>query len=224
VAESSFDAWIKYYRSDENTPNATVSYYAKGSLVALALDLSLRAAGGSLDQVMCKLWEKSGGGPIDEADIAQALQQVGGRTLDKELAAWVHGTEDLPLQPLLDRAGIAWQADSLDLAAELGLRVSEGALTGIHVKSVHRDSAAERAGINAGDELLAIDGWRVRRLEDARGWTRPGQVFALTLVRDQRLRTLQVTPPTVGPGGVQLKLVDKPAPAALALRREWLGT
>jgi len=223
VAESSFDAWIKYYRSDENTPNATISYYAKGSLVALALDLSLRGAGGSLDQVMRQLWGRSGGGAIDEADIAQALQQVAGRALNAELAAWVHGTDDLPLQSLLARAGIAWQAESVDLAAELGLRVSEGALSGIHVKSVHRGSAGERAGIYAGDELLAIDGWRVRRLDDARGWTRPGQAFELTLVRDQRLRTLEVTPPAARPGGVQLKLDDKPAAAALALRREWLG-
>ncbi len=223
VAESSFDAWVKYYRSDENTPNATISYYAKGSLVALALDLSLRAGGGTLDQAMRLLWTASGGGAIDEADIAQALQQVAGRALDAELAGWVHGTDDLPLRSLLARAGIDWQDDSADLAAELGLRVSEGALSGIHVKSVLRGSAAERAGVNAADELLAVDGWRLRRLDDARGWTRPGQAFELTLVRDQRLRTLSVTPSAAPPAGVRLKLDDKPAPAALALRREWLG-
>ncbi len=223
VAEASFDAWVKYYRSDENTPNATISYYAKGSLVALGLDLSLRAGGGTLDQVMRRLWERSGGGAIDEADIAQALQHVAGRALDAELAAWVHGSDDLPLQALLAQAGVAWQADSADLAAELGLRVSEGALSGIHVKSVLRGSAAERAGVNAGDELLAVDGWRLRRLDDARGWLRPGQAFELTLVRDQRLRTLSVTPSSARPAAVKLTLDDKPAPPALALRREWLG-
>ena len=192
VAESSFDAWVKYYRSDENTPNATISYYTKGSLVALALDLSLRADGGTLDQVMRRLWASAGGGAIDEADIARSLQQVAGRSMAAELAAWVHGTGDLPLQPLLARAGIAWHTDPADLAAQLGLRVSEAALSGIHVKSVFRGSAAEAAGVNAGDELLAVDGWRLRRLDDARHWTQPGQPFALTLVRDQRLRTLQV--------------------------------
>jgi predicted metalloprotease with PDZ domain len=224
VAESSFDAWVKYYRSDENTPNATISYYAKGSLVALALDLSLRADGhGSLDQLMRLLWSDSGGGPIDEADIARSLQQLAGRSMQAELRAWVHGTDELPLQALLSRAGVAWQVDSADLAAELGLRVSEGALSGIHVKSVHRGGAAERAGVSAGDELLAIDGWRLRRLEDARGWTRSGHGFELTLVRDQRLRTLVLKLPAAAAGSVQLKLDDAAAPAARALRRDWLG-
>jgi len=225
VAEASFDAWVKYYRADENTPNATVSYYAKGSLVALALDLSLRAGGrGSLDQAMRLLWSRSAGGPIDEADIAGALQQVAGRSLAAELAAWVHGRDELPLPRLLAQAGVQLQPEAADLAAELGLRLSEGALSGIHVKSVLRGSAAERAGLSAGDELLAVDGWRLRRLDDARAWMRAGQPAELTLVRDQRLRSVRLrAPAAAAAGGVQLKLDDKPSPAALALRREWLG-
>jgi predicted metalloprotease with PDZ domain len=224
VAEASFDAWVKYYRSDENTPNATISYYTKGSLVALALDLSLRAAGrGSLDQVMRLLWARSAGGPIDEGGIAQALQQVGGRAMDAELAAWVHGTDELPLQPLLAQAGVRLQPEPGDLAAELGLRVSEGALSGIHVRTVHRGSAAERAGVCAGDELLAVDGWRLRRLDDARGWLAAGQGFQLTLVRDQRLLALKVERDAPGAGALQLKLADKPSAAAQALRRGWIG-
>ena len=83
VAQASFDAWVKYYRGDENTPNSTISYYAKGSLVALALDLALREAGddgrASLDTVMRSLWQRRDGGPIDEADILQAVREaVGG--------------------------------------------------------------------------------------------------------------------------------------------------
>ena len=124
---------------------------------------------------------------------------------------------------MLERAGVAWLAESGDLAAELGLRVSEGALSGIHVKSVFRGSAAERAGVSAGDELLAVDGWRLRRVEDARGWLRADQGFELTLVRDQRLLALAVPPAAPQAVSVQLKLADAAAPAALALRREWLG-
>ena len=110
VAQASFDAWVKYYRSDENTPNATVSYYTKGSLVALALDLTLRREGrGTLDAVMRQLWRASRGGAIDEADIAAALREVGGRSHLRELAAWVHGTGELPLAALLDAAGVQQQ-------------------------------------------------------------------------------------------------------------------
>ena len=88
----SFDAWTKYYRSDENTPNATVSYYAKGSLVALALDLTLRKEGqATLDDVMRLLWQRSRGGPIGEGDIAGALQACRRalvRQGDRGLGAW----------------------------------------------------------------------------------------------------------------------------------------
>lgn len=90
VAQASFDAWVKYYRPDENTANATVSYYTKGSLVALAFDLTLRQSGGSLDGVMRRLWALKRG--ITEADIRQALAQEAGRSLDTEFDAWVHGT------------------------------------------------------------------------------------------------------------------------------------
>jgi predicted metalloprotease with PDZ domain len=89
VAAASFDAWVKYYRPDENTPNATVSYYLKGALVALCFDLTLRQQGRSLDVVLRGLWKHSGGGPITEADIAEVLAQVAGRRLDAELQAWV---------------------------------------------------------------------------------------------------------------------------------------
>ncbi|MBC8058338.1 MAG: M61 family metallopeptidase, partial [Rhizobiales bacterium] len=165
VAQSSFDTWVKYYRADENTPNSTISYYTKGALVALALDLTLRAEGnGTLDDVLRALWAASGGGPIDEAQIGAALAQVGGRSYANELAAWVHGTDDLPLPGLLDSAGVDWHDDAATLAQRLGVRVGESALTGVKVSQVLRGGAAERAGLSAGDELLAIAGWRVRRL------------------------------------------------------------
>jgi predicted metalloprotease with PDZ domain len=224
VADASFDAWVKYYRADENTPNATISYYTKGSLVALALDLTLRDAGnGTLDDVMRLLWTRSRGGPIEEADIAQALHDVAGRSMRAELAAWVHGTAELPLQPLLAQAGVQWLSDSADLATELGLRVSEGALSGVHVKSVLNGSAAEAAGVSAGDELLAMDGWRIRRLDDARAWLARLQAFDLLLVRDQRVLSLRVAPQAAAASTLSLRLMHKPAPAAQALRRGWLG-
>jgi predicted metalloprotease with PDZ domain len=224
VAQSSFDAWVKYYRSDENTPNATISYYTKGSLVALALDLTLRSERGSLDEVMRALWARSGGGPIAESDIREALHEVGGRSFDEELQAFVHGTDDLPLQGLLERAGVAWQAQAPTLSQRLGLRVSESPLTGVKATHVLRGGAAERAGVSAGDELLAVDGWRIRRLDDALRLMKPGDTGALLLSRDQRVTTLPLVLPREDEaiGTVNLAVDAKAPRPAAALRKAWL--
>ena len=224
VAEASFDAWVKYYRSDENTPNATISYYAKGSLVALALDLTLRSEGrGSLDDVMRRLWATSNGGPIGEADIAAALQAVGGRSYSAELAAWVHGTEELPLAALLATAGVVHEAQAATLAQRLGVRVSESALTGIKVTHVLRGGAGERAGISVGDEIVAVDGWRVRRLDDSLRCLAAKGPTPLLVARDQRVVTLALDAALArGEGAVQLRVDDGVAPTARLLREAWL--
>jgi predicted metalloprotease with PDZ domain len=228
LAEASFDAWVKFYRSDENTPNATVSYYAKGSLVALALDLTLRRDGrGTLDDVLRRLWAGSGGGPISEADIGNALRDVGGRSFDAELTAWVHGTGELPLAELLAEFGVRWVSQPANLAQRLGLRVSESALTGVKASHVLRGGAAERAGLAPGDELLAFNGWRVRRLDEALHLLVPGAATDVLVARDQRVLTLALTLPAeaeaAGAGAVSLQLIaDAPAPA-LARRKAWLA-
>lgn len=224
VAEASFDAWTKYYRPDEHTPNATVSYYAKGALVAMALDLTLRREGrGTLDAVMRRLWQASGGGPIDEADIAQALQRVGGRAYAQELAAWVHGTQDLPLAALLEAAGVEQRAEKVGYTTSLGLRLADGG-SAVLVKQVLAGSAAQRAGIAPGDELIAVDDWRIRRLDEAQQWLEPGRAFELLLVRDQRLQRVTVQPGAgAAPAQVVLAPTAKPDTRARALRRAWIG-
>lgn len=225
VAQASFDAWTRYYRPDENTANGTVSYYAKGALVALCLDLTLRVEGrGTLDAVLRRLWRSRRGGALAEADIAAALAAVAGRSLQPELEAWVHGTGELPVAALLARVGVSSTVQAPDLAGLLGLRLSEGPVSGVQVRGVLRGSAAERAGLCAGDELLAVDGWRVRRLDDARAWLAGSRPFELLLVRDQRVRRCRIPPPTT-PAKVGVRLRPDPdAPAAAsALRRAWLG-
>lgn len=226
VAQSSFDSWVKYYRADENTPNATISYYTKGSLVALAFDLSLRSEGrGTLDEVMRRLWRTSSGGPIDESQIAAALAEVGGRSFAGELRDWVHGTDELPLPGLLENAGIDWSTESPTLAQRLGLRVSESALTGVKITHVLRGGAAEGAGLSVGDELIAVDGWRVRRLEDAVRVLRPGNALPWSVARDQRLLQLSVALPAEDSAvlsAVTLKLAKEPVERVAALRKAWL--
>ena len=227
VAASSFDAWVKYYRGDENTPNATVSYYAKGALVALALDLTLRSEGrGSLDEVMRRLWAESRGGPIDEGDIANALEAVGGRSYATELAAWVHGTGELPLAELLPRLGVALERQPATLAQRLGVRISESALTGVKVTHVLRGGGAERIGLAAGDELIGVGGWRLRRLDDALRFVAATGTTSLCVARDQRLLELRFDPGLLAgdeSGAVQLRRVDGASAEARRLGEAWIS-
>jgi predicted metalloprotease with PDZ domain len=228
VAEASFDAWIKYYRTDENTPNATVSYYTKGSLVALRLDLALRAGGKStLDDVMRALWRDAPGGALTEELILRTVARLGGKAVAAELREWVHQRGELDVLTALARVGVEPESETLNLATELGLRLSEGPVSGIQVKAVLAGGAGAAAGLSAGDEILAVDGWRVRRLDDALSWIRTGAGFELLVVRQQRVRTLRVAD-RLGERRSEaasrtLKLSASPNAATLGRRNGWLG-
>jgi predicted metalloprotease with PDZ domain len=216
VAQSSFDAWVKYYRQDENTPNATVSYYTKGSLVALCLDLTLRAEGKtSLDAVMRALWLRckagppSEGGPMTEADLLAVLKSLSGRSYATELAVWVHSTDDMPLETLLLGAGVGVLHEPAQLAQALGLRVAEG--TAVQIKNVLRGGAAEAAGFSAGDEWYGIEvnatksrsnkaaqtnpGWRITKLDDVALYAGTHTQVNALVARDKHLLTLPLTLP-----------------------------
>ncbi len=194
VAQASFEAWTKYYRVHENTPNATVSYYTKGALVALCLDLTLRAEGRtSLDAVMQRLYQRCAAGPMRESDLLAVLQELGGRSLGPEMQAWVHSTAELPLRPLLEGAGITWKEEPAPLAQQLGLRVSEH--NGLVINNVLTGSAAEAAGLAAGDEWLAVDAWRVRKLDDVALFAKGLTTIRALVARDGRLLTCPITWP-----------------------------
>ena len=174
LAESSFEAWTKYYRADDNTPNITVSYYTKGALVGLCLDLRLRQMGHSLDAVMRGLWQSCAGGPMDEGDLLAVLNAVSGKDWRKTLHRWVHGTADLPLKELLGAHGVQVHIDPSAWAQRLGLRVGEG--PGVQLKFVFTDGAAQRAGMAPGDEWIGIElpasngqgasAWRLQKIDD----------------------------------------------------------
>jgi len=202
VAQASMDAWVKYYRQDENTPNATVSYYTKGALVALCLDLTLRQEGKtSLDVVMRALWLRCQGGPMTEADLAAALEALGGRSFAPEIAQWVHGTADLPLQSLLAAQGVKVLEEPAQLAQRLGLRVTETA--GVQIKTVLRGGAAEQAGLAAGDEWLGLEvgsgksasAWRINKLDDLMLYAANASKICVLVARDKRLLKLPLTLP-----------------------------
>src|SRR5690554_2975076 len=116
VADSSFDAWTRFYKQDENSPNALVSYYSKGSLVALGLDITIRERSGdkySLDDVMRYMWNRYGrdfyqGAPrgINEDSMADIVREATGVDTSDFIQRYAYGREDLPLAQLLDTQGV----------------------------------------------------------------------------------------------------------------------
>ena len=206
VAQSSFDAWVKYYRQDENTVNATVSYYTKGALVALCLDLTLRREfkreGHTLDTVMRGLWKRCKAGPLREQDLLDELQAVTGRCWTGEIQRWVHSTQELPLRELLTEHGIQVDAETSGMAQRLGLRVSEIGGS-VQVKGVLRASAAETAGLAAGDEWLGLEVgakgqggcWRLSKLEELPALLGKERKLMALVSRDRRLLRLPLTVP-----------------------------
>lgn len=169
VADSSFDAWSKYYRQDENSPNAIISYYTKGSLIALAFDLTIRAKTNgtkSLDDVMLALWERYGrdfyagaARGVTEQEVEALFDEVSGLRLKNLFERWVRGTEDLPLAKLYAPLGVKLTDERKTGKPTLDAGIGRDPL-GAKLTQVHEGGAAHQAGLSAGDVVIAIDGLR----------------------------------------------------------------
>lgn len=125
VAESSFDAWIKFYKQDENAPNAVVSYYVKGALVALGLDVTLRERSAdslSLDDLMRRLWERYGrtGIGVPERGIEVEAGELLGASLEAFFQQYVYGKEELPLTEWFGKLGIGYRVRGANNAEDVG--------------------------------------------------------------------------------------------------------
>ena len=219
VADSSFDAWNKFYRQDENSPNAIVSYYGKGSLIGLWLDLHIRcstAGRKSLDDVMRALWKKYGrnggaNGGVPENGVEAMTEAVTGLKLKRHFDRWVRGTGELPLADVLathgvslalrpaesegDKGGRRSLKSALVLASRPVLGVRGSASAGeFRVSHVLDDSAAQRSGLSAGDVIVAMDGLRMGNggMETALSGRKPGQVMQMHVFRRDELMVLDV--------------------------------
>ena len=212
VAESSFDAWTRFYKQDENAANAIVSYYAKGALLALGLDMRIRRATNdtrSLDDVMRRLWVEHGktGIGTGESRIEELASEVAGIDLSDFFARHLYGTEDVPLQELLQQVGVSLYlrpAEGLDdaggkpaanrdtLMPWVGLRLQANAADA-KIAVVYRGSPAMHAGLSAGDEIIAIDGIRADKARLAtlfRGRSAGEKVHVHAFRRDELFETV----------------------------------
>jgi predicted metalloprotease with PDZ domain len=201
AAEASFDAWIKLYRADENTINSTVSYYLKGEIICALLDVEMRIrtkGERGIDHVLAELWRAYGreGRPVPEDGMFEIFDRVAGVSMRDVLEPWVNGREELPIDVTLAKMGLEVRRESNGRrgrgALGVRLRTSDGRAM---VTSVLRGRAAQKSGMDAGDEIVAIAGRRIEngKLEPALNGHAPGTPVDIVVSRDGALRTLNVT-------------------------------
>jgi predicted metalloprotease with PDZ domain len=222
LRSSSQEAWVKLYRADAYAGDSQVSYYLKGAVVALCLDLHLRSAGSSLALVLRALWQSHGrwGRGYSEADLRDAFAREA-EDLGDLLPQWLLQHDDpdlngylrgvgLVLQPVL--AGHAWAGFSCRSEAN-----------GLIAHRVVRDGPAEAAGLMVGDELIALDGERLRNSDQVPHLLRSGVVQELLVARHSQLRSLALhcQPPAIE----RYQLVRDPdaTPEALERQCRWLA-
>ena len=171
TAESSFDTWTRFYKQDENSPNALVSYYSKGALVALALDLHIQHQSGgkhSLDDVMRLLWQRYGvdfyqGNPVGVAEDAMPALILAATGVDCAalIQRCAEGREDPPLAELFALHNINLKPKKANTTPVLNVRLKTQHQA-VQIATVDEHGAAHAAGLSAGDELVAINGLRIR--------------------------------------------------------------
>ncbi|MEZ2228674.1 MAG: M61 family metallopeptidase [Microcoleus sp.] len=255
ASESSWDTWIKLYRRDSNSDNSQISYYLKGELISFLLDLLIRAKHGnerSLDDVMRLMWQKFGQGNLAQNNgtkksvipgngelldnslpseigftpeqLQEAIESVAGVDLSDFFARYIDGTQELPYNQYLAPFGLELVVDETNEIPSLGwtLGVENGREM---VKFVEAGAPAQLAGIDAGDELLAIDGFRVNaeqaseRLKDYR----PGDTVEVTVFHQDELRTCRVTLAPPRPARYQILAVEHPSLIQKQNFTGWLG-
>jgi predicted metalloprotease with PDZ domain len=232
VRQASHDAWTRYYVRDENSPNATVNYYAHGANLAWCLDLLVRRCApqtDGLDDVLRRLWDRFGrtGKGYTEADVETAASDIAGTDLSWFFDAHVAGTEDPPLEELLEVIGLELTVDADDgddpPPPYLGVHPEEND-EGVRFSAVLRDGPAWRGGVTGGDQLVAIDRQRVARgeLDAVLRQHSPGSSVEFAVLRGPRLLLLPVAleEPRQQP---RIGVTDNASDAQRAMFERWAG-
>ncbi len=242
ITQSSFNAWTKFYKQDENAPNAIVSYYVKGAVIALALDLHMRIKTDgrvTLDHVMQALWQDYGkpGKGVGEHDIQQLVEQLSGLDMGDFFQNTLHTTVDIPVAALLQRFGVICKFRQAGSQSDLGGKALESDeprrslavrykadSAGVKITHVMTGGAAMDAGIAAEDVLIAINGIRVdkesfeKRLQDYS----VDQVLSVHAFRRDELQEFSVTLKLAEEDTVYLQRDEHSDERTAHQRRAWL--
>ncbi len=234
LEEASYDAWIKLYKPDESNLNTTVSYYLKGGLVALTLDLEIRQRSGrerGLRDVLRELWERYGsrGVAYPEAEVQPVFEAAAGFSLDDFFDEYVRGRSDPDLAGALHRAGLVLEPtwDKAQKAGELipawlGVTTRGASAT---LGEIIDDSPAAAAGLSPGDQVIALASYRVAKAKDLRkqlGAHAPGDIVELALFRRGRLEVAPVQLAESPPSRYEIRGAESPSEEQQALFADWL--
>jgi predicted metalloprotease with PDZ domain len=228
LSESSFDAWVKLYRPDANSSNSQMSYYLKGEMVTLLLDLLIRDrtdGAKSFDDVLVAMWEQFGKAEIGftETQLKQIIESVAGEDLTGFYDRYIHGIEELPFNDYLYPFGLELQSGEAT-TPYLGINVKHENGREL-IKSVAANSPAQLAGIDPGDELLAIDGFKVtaEKLTDRLKFYQPGQQIDLTIFHADRLITIAIILAAPQPQQYQLQALVDTIDRQRQLFKDWVS-
>ena len=240
LADSSFDAWDGLYKPEPNHINTRISYYSKGGLTALALDLLLRLRSVTLDDVVRELWRRHGavGVGVPEGGFEALVTELAGDGLEDFFEQAVRGTDDWPLAALCEQFGVKLLFRAARGAEDLGGRPADDdapMLTlgvsyrpcplGLQLTAVLDGGPAEQAGLNPDDVLIAIGGLQLsaRNVTQRLARYEAGEQAKLTVFRGDELIESVVRLELAPRDTVYLELDPKAEGAALARRRAWLG-
>ncbi len=229
LAESSFDAWVKLYRQDANSPNNQMSYYLKGEMVSLLLDLLIRSRHSnkrSLDDVLRLLWEQFGKPEIGftPEQLQQTIESVAGIDLSDFFQRYLNTVEELPFDYYLEPFGLRLLPDRDESLPVLGLTLKTEQGREV-IKFVESGSPAQQVGMDAGDELLAMNGIRVNadQLSDRLRDYQPGDSLQVAWFHQDELRQAMLTLAEPRPTRFQLIPCDRPTRKQEQLFHGWLG-
>jgi predicted metalloprotease with PDZ domain len=229
LAEASYDAWIKYYRPNENSVNTNISYYNKGSIMALMFDLEIindTKGKYSLDDVMKYMYDtyyKTKKRGYTDLEFKQGLEKFSGKNLDEFYKKYIYGLADIDYDKYLGYAGYHL-TDEFAGNNDPGLGVITTTKDGkVTVLNVMRGTAAWIDGINVNDEITAIDDAKVTDMATVLNGKKPGDKIVVSLMRDGQPLNLPVTLLKKNQVKYKIDSLANPTPQQLVVRKKWLS-
>jgi predicted metalloprotease with PDZ domain len=228
LAESSFDSWVKYWRGKQNSQNAESDYYSKGSHVSLLLDLEIRQRTKnkfSFDDVLRTMYKRF---PLTKgftnADIQMVSEEISGSSMKEIFTSYLYSTTPLPWERILSYAGLEVTINDSIRKINLGISVQDfGEKT--RITNVTPNSPGERAALEINDEIVALNGYRIRSSDFNERITsmKEGEEISIMVFRNDKLKEIKLNLQNYGIPSYAIKKTDKPTKLQQAIYEAWLG-